>query len=175
MKRMGAIEEFVGLEVTGNRSERTISLSQQKYIKKLLTRFNVSTLTETKLPIPPKTKFRATTDLSEAVNSTICLQRVGSIMFLMLASRSDLAFASGVLARYNRNPNTSHLAAVRRVFECIASTQGFKLVLGGTTDCAGYVDAAWADDGDTGRSTCGYVFTVGRGAVSWSSQLQPSR
>lgn len=172
MKRMGELKLFVGLQITRDRAAKTISIGQQRYIDKLLDRFSTSNFKHINLPIPAKQHFQHATELDELVDPTFYLQHVGSIMFLMLASRPDLAFACALFSRYNRNPTTVHLAAVRRVLQYIASTRNFKLTLGGSTTITGYVDAAWADDRDTGRSSCGYVFTIGQGAVSWSSHLQ---
>jgi len=36
----------------------------------------------------------------------------------------------------------------------------------------GYIDADWGGDLDESRSTLGYVFTLGRGAISWCSKKQ---
>jgi hypothetical protein len=38
----------------------------------------------------------------------------------------------------------------------------------------GYADSDWAADRDTRRSTSGYIFNVGSGAISWSSKRQPT-
>ena len=38
----------------------------------------------------------------------------------------------------------------------------------------GYTDADWAGDQDTRRSTSGYVFGIGSGAISWQSKRQPT-
>lgn len=38
----------------------------------------------------------------------------------------------------------------------------------------GYTDADWAGDRDTRRSTLGFVFNIGSGAISWSSKRQPT-
>ena len=40
-------------------------------------------------------------------------------------------------------------------------------------ELVGYVDAAFGDDEGSGRSSCGYVFTLGGSAVSWASKRQP--
>ena len=37
----------------------------------------------------------------------------------------------------------------------------------------GYTDADWAGDRDTRRSTFGFLFNLGSGAISWSSKRQP--
>jgi hypothetical protein len=38
----------------------------------------------------------------------------------------------------------------------------------------GYTDADWAGDAATRRSTSGYIFNLGSGAISWSSKRQPT-
>jgi hypothetical protein len=38
----------------------------------------------------------------------------------------------------------------------------------------GYCDADWADDLEDKRSITGFVFTMGGGAISWSSKRQPT-
>ena len=38
----------------------------------------------------------------------------------------------------------------------------------------GYTDADWAGDRDTRRSTSGFVFNIGSGAISWCSKRQPT-
>ncbi|CAI7876551.1 unnamed protein product [Closterium sp. NIES-54] len=50
-------------------------------------------------------------------------------------------------------------------------TSGMGLVLGGKQPAAltGYLDSSWADDAESLRSTQGYCFSLGTGAVSWRS------
>ena len=38
----------------------------------------------------------------------------------------------------------------------------------------GFTDSDWAGDHETRRSTSGYVFNIGSGAISWSSKRQSS-
>jgi hypothetical protein len=38
----------------------------------------------------------------------------------------------------------------------------------------GYCDADWGGDLDTRRSTTGYMFFIGDGAISWNSKRQPT-
>ena len=43
---------------------------------------------------------------------------------------------------------------------------------GGNLKLRGYSDADWKGDLDESKSTSGYVFTLGEGAVSWCSRKQ---
>jgi hypothetical protein len=47
-------------------------------------------------------------------------------------------------------------------------------VRGSLKNLTGYTDSDWAGDTDTRRSTAGYIFNLGSGAISWSSKLQPT-
>jgi len=38
----------------------------------------------------------------------------------------------------------------------------------------GYTDANWADNVSDKRSTSGFMFSFGSGAISWSSKKQPT-
>ncbi|XP_075103700.1 secreted RxLR effector protein 161-like [Nicotiana tabacum] len=46
------------------------------------------------------------------------------------------------------------------------------LYSGFTSTLEGYNDANWISDSDETKSTSGYVFTVGGGAISWKSAKQ---
>jgi hypothetical protein len=44
----------------------------------------------------------------------------------------------------------------------------------GDQEIVGYTDSDWAGDKGTRKSTSGYLFKLGNGAVSWSSKRQPT-
>jgi len=93
-------------------------------------------------------------------------------MFLMLATRPDLDFCCGLLSRYSSAPTSTHYGLAKRILRYIRGTSSCGLTLGGNELVVGWSDAAFGDDLDTGRSTHCYIFTVGLGAVTWSSRLQ---
>ena len=96
----------------------------------------------------------------------------------MLATRPDLAYAIAALGRHAANPGPNHQHALERVFHYLRATSDHQLVLGHGTASAptlqGYADSNWASDVNDRKSTSGYVFTLGSGAVSWSSKKQPT-
>ena len=125
-------------------------------------------------PIEPNVKMCAHEgkDLEDA---TMYRQLVGSLIYLTL-TRPDISYAVGVMSRYMQNPKKPHLEAVRRILRYVKGTLGYGIMYKTGRDCklVGYCDADYAGDHDTRRSTTGYVFMLGSGAISWCSKRQPT-
>jgi hypothetical protein len=66
--------------------------------------------------------------------------------------------------------------AVKRIFRYLQGTLQMKLQFGATPskEVLGYYDANWGGDLEDRRSTTGFVFMIGGGAISWSSKQQPT-
>ena len=91
----------------------------------------------------------------------------------MLGTRPDIAYAVSKCSRYMAKPNNSCINAVKRIFRYLRTTIDYELVYeGDSTTLKGFTDASWGDDKETRRSTSGYVFSLGSGAISWSSKRQ---
>jgi hypothetical protein len=100
---------------------------------------------------------------------------VGSLMYVMVATRPDLAFAMSVVSQHMAKCGPKHWAAVKRVMRYLQGSLDAKLVLGGKSlALVGFCDADWAGDATDRRSTTGYVFMLGGGAISWNSKKQPT-
>ncbi|CAI7843549.1 unnamed protein product [Closterium sp. NIES-53] len=92
-------------------------------------------------------------------------------MYLMTCTRLDLAYPLSVLSRFvgPGRHRPVHWTDAVRVAKYLATTSGMGLVLGGTRpiELTGLCDSSYADDVETQRSTQGYCFILGAGAVSW--------
>ena len=102
---------------------------------------------------------------------------VGSLMYLMVCSRPDLAFSVGRLSRHLSAHTEVHHAAARQVLRYLKGTADQQIVYSRRADpgvLVGYTDSDHASDIATRRSTTGYVFCMSGGAVSWKSKLQPT-
>ena len=92
---------------------------------------------------------------------------IGSLMYVTVCSRLDIAHVVGVVSRYMSHPGIEHWNAVKWVIRYLRGTSSKCLHFGGsTTDLQGYVDSDLAGDNDTRRSTTCYVFTIGGVAMS---------
>nr|GEU47645.1 hypothetical protein [Tanacetum cinerariifolium] len=70
---------------------------------------------------------------------------VGSLMFVMICTRPDIAYAVGVVSRYMEKPSREHWEAVKRIFRCIKGTSDVALCFGESDLIVkGYVDSDYA-------------------------------
>ncbi|MCO5573090.1 hypothetical protein L7F22_026855 [Adiantum nelumboides] len=98
---------------------------------------------------------------------------VASLMYAMVSTRPDIAFAVGVVSRYMANSGRKHWDAMKHVFRYLKGSASKCLRFGNNdTSIVGYTDLDYAGCVDTRRSTSGYVFLFAGAAVSWRSCLQ---
>ena len=97
-------------------------------------------------------------------------QAIGSLMYVMNYTRPDIAYAVSKLSRYTSNPGPDHWKAIVRVLRYLKYTQNYGLHYSKyLAVLEGYYDANWISDTKDSKSTSGYLFTLGGGAVSWKS------
>jgi hypothetical protein len=74
-------------------------------------------------------------------------------------------------------PTEMHVAAIKRIMRYLKGTLSlgimYKKVSGDVLQLNGWTDSDYAGDLDDRKSTSGYLFMLGGGAVSWSSKKQP--
>ena len=181
LRRLGSIEFLLGVKVERDRPNHTLHLSQSQYILDMLERYGFSSCSPVSTPLNPGTVL--TQDQSpqtpaevEEMRSVPYISAVGSLLYLAIATRPDIAYTVGVLARFNTNPGRAHWAAVKHLFRYLKGTLHYKLTYSPSSTSkdlfVGYSDADHGGDKDSGRSTGAYVIKMGTGAISWKSKLQ---
>jgi len=70
---------------------------------------------------------------------------VGSLMYAMIGTRPDIAYAVGATSSYNANPGEMHWKAVKRIIRYLKGTKSLELQYGQKAkDIHGYSNADWA-------------------------------
>ena len=92
---------------------------------------------------------------------------VGSLMYVMLCTRPDICFAVGMVSRYQSDLDEEHWTTVKHIFKYLRRTRDYMLVYQDESlEPIGYTDSDFQSDIDSRKSTSGYVFTFGSGAIS---------
>ena len=104
---------------------------------------------------------------------TLYQSLVGSLLYLAVNARPDIAVSTAILGRKFKDPTEKDWTAAKRVLRYLKGTIAYKLCLGQSCDdkLVGYSDADWAGDQESRKSTSGNVFLFG-GPISWTSRRQ---
>ncbi|KAL5863382.1 hypothetical protein ACOSQ3_000896 [Xanthoceras sorbifolium] len=178
MKDLGPAKQILGMRITRNRQNRRIWLSQERYVEKVLERFNMSKAKSVSSPLASHFKLNASqcpsskeekSEMSKVPYASV----VGSLMYAMVCTRPDIAHAVGVVSRFLSNPGKEHWTAVKWILRYLRGTSSHCLCFGNCKPVLeGYTDSDMAGDMDTRKSISGYLITFAGGAVSWQSRLQ---
>ncbi|XP_057999402.1 secreted RxLR effector protein 161-like [Hevea brasiliensis] len=123
---------------------------------------------------PAKTGLKLVKDFQgRRVENTLHKQIMGSLMYLT-ATRPDIMHAVSLISRFMECPKEMHLLDAKRILRYLQGTAdyGIKYKNGEKSELFGFTDSDYAGDLDDRKSTSGYVFMMGFGAVSWSSKKQ---
>jgi len=171
MKDLREAKVILGLEIRRDKALGTLKLSQGKYAGQVQEKFGMAECN------PIGTPLEVGLQLVKAEESDDALpyrEAVGSVMYLMVGTRPDLAFAVGKLSRFVSCYGKEHWAAIKRVLRYVKRSMDKWLVFDKNSSCVlqGFSDADWAGDHETRRSTKGFTFIFGGAAVSRGSKLQ---
>ena len=161
MKELGVAKKILGMEICRDRQAGKLFLSQQRYIKKVLDRFNMNDCKPVSTPLAAH--FKLSSDLCpytkedmEYMSYVPYANAIGSLMYAMICTRPDLAYVVSMVSRYMHNPGKKHWNAVKWIFRYLKGTSHVGLVfdkkMATTDNVVGYVDSDYAGDLDRRRS-----------------------
>ena len=95
------------MEIERKRDEKTVSLTQKKSTGAILRRFGMDQAREKSVPLGQETKL---TREGKPLNTEEYPYRelFGSLLYLSVCTRADIAYSVGVLSRFMSNPTTAH-------------------------------------------------------------------
>lgn len=177
IKDLGEAAYILGIRIDRDRPKRLIGLSQSTYIDKILKRFRMQDSKRGALPMQhgislSKSQCPTTLDEVKRMSGIRYASAIGSIMYAMLCTRPDVAYALSMTSRYQHNPGECHWTAVKNILKYLRRIKDMFLVYGGLDEelsvkC--YTDASFQTDRDDSRSQSGYA--VNRGAIAVVTRL----
>ena len=124
-------------------------------------------------PLPSGYVPTPNTDPVDAALRTKYQQVIGSLLYLMLGTRPDIAYAVTRMSQFAANPSKEHLDKSLYIFRYLAGTQDYTLEYGRKEEgLIAYADADWGSETTSRRSTSGFMIKLGGAAVSWTSKAQ---
>ena len=190
INELGHAEWILGMKV--QQLSNAITLDQSKYLADMLQRFGEyvdNNRRDPTTPLPAALKLKKPAEGHKPDQTLPYRELIGSLLYLAIGTRPDIAYSIGVLSRYVAYYDMEHWEAALHVLRYLRGTanHGLRYVKRSqptteltdnlrsqlTKSLYGFVDADFATDPETSKSVSGQVFMTSGGAVSWRSKQQP--
>lgn len=167
IKDLGEVKYFLGLNI--ERTKGQIKINQKPYINNLLRKFNMSQCKTVTTPIEANCKLN---NVSQELPNVPYQSLIGSLMYLAVNSRPDIAYVISYLSQFNTKFTSEHWKAAKRVLQYLKGTIDYSLIYrNDDKKIVGYADADWANGADR-KSYSGFVFMLSEGPISWEAKKQ---
>jgi hypothetical protein len=174
IKDLGDLSQLLGIHITRDRSARTISLDQSKYMRDILDKYGMTDSKPSSLPMDPGFLAGLTHMTSPpltGVAKDVYPSLMDTLLYAAVCTCPDVSTALSIFGSVQASPTDAHLHALKKILRYIHVTIDMRLTLGGGTDHSlqliGFADIDWANDSSTRKSRSGYLFTLGRGPISY--------
>src|ERR1700691_3892667 len=152
LRDLGPTTQLLGLEIHRDRPNHLLSISQTQYISNLIHGHGLGDSKPVSTPSNPGT--RLSTSMCPQNNSEASemhqhpyISVVGCLMYLAVATRPDIAYSAGVLARFNSNSGLAHWQAAKHVLRYLKGTMDYKPVYQPSTSPEPFITYSDADHG----------------------------
>lgn len=174
IRNLGDPKQFLGMEIERDREHKTLKITQKRLTLELLKEHDMLDSRKTSVPMNTSLKLERVGEPLDTAKYEYN-KLIGSMLYLAVCTRPDIAYSVGALARYASEPTEEHWTAATGVLKYLNGTKDGGITFGSkATDLLGYCDADFGGDIDTRRSTTAFVYIFNGGAICWSSRLQPT-
>ena len=152
MKDLGQAQQILGMRIIRDRKNRRLWLSHERYIEKVLNRFNMNDAKPVGTPLAAH--FKLSIDLcpcndkeKEEMRKISYASAIGSLMYAMVCTRPDIAHSVGVVSRFLANLGKQHWQAVKWILRYLKGTSHYCLCFGNPNIVLeGFTDANMVGD-----------------------------
>lgn len=183
----GDADWLLGIALSRDRVNHTITLSQSLYVKNVLQRFGpyLDSSNARNFDVPAMSElseFNASqcpTEGSEeyrrmAAHRHVYMQMIGALIWLSSCTLPHLCVATNILSRFSISPSEKQFAALLRVFLYLQKHPDETLTLGGTGPNAEVIQIITDASHEDGPSLSGVLVIMGTVLINWICRRQKS-
>lgn len=172
-------EYYLGIEIEHDLIEKKIRIHQSAYTRNILRRFEMDESKGMSTPSDANTVLHRNEDKNGTAMEAAEVpyrQIIGSLMYLAVGTRPDIAFVVSNLSQFLSNPSMEHWKAAKRVLRYLQGTIELGIIYDGKYEqpnkLIAYSDADFATCIDTRKSISGVLLILNKGPVIWSARKQ---
>lgn len=173
--KVSRLSMFLGIQLNRT-TDGSIVARQTLYTRKILEKFNMELAHPVSIPADnyQNVSMLKTTKKDETLLNVPFREAVGSLLFLSMVTRPDIAFAVNAVSQHCNNYQRPHWEAVKRIIKYLKGTLdfGIKFESGKGTRLVGFADADFAGESITRKSTSGWLLKLNDCPIIWGSRKQ---
>ncbi len=172
MKDLEKLRYFLDIEVI--QSLKGIWLLQRQYALNKLSKYGMTSYKPISIALEQNVKLSA--NEGNLVEDTTMYRHIVASLIYMTITRPDLSYVVGVVNQFMQTPQKPHLDVVKHILRYIKHILQCRIFYEAKSwlQVHGYMDADWVGNVSNKRSTNGFMFYFGSGAISWSNKKQPT-
>lgn len=173
-KDLGEARFFLGMKLDRDFVKGTLKLSQTRHIDDLLKVFGQEQAYPLGVPIDNSLDITPTGS-PQYTHVQRYMSLVGSLNYIAMCTRPDIAYATSLLCRCMSNPTQNHFKIAIRVLRYLKGTKDYGLVFGNNiaenigNQMVAYSDSSFAPKEDS-IPQYGYAFMFNGATVDWASR-----
>lgn len=169
---LGEVSFYLGIKIEKG-IDRYYCLSQEQYISKII---KDAVLENSKVSaIPMDVGYVKEDDNTELLpNNQKYRHLIGSLLYLAINTRPDIATAVSILSRKVNTPSNRDWIELKRLIRYLKGTKSMKLYLKCENEKGlyGFADADWAQNKSDRKSNSGFIFKYNGSPISWCCRKQ---
>ena len=169
---LGDVSEFLRMRI--KRVGREIHIDQVDYLQKVLERCGMENAKSAPTPLPEGYIPKPNVEVADPALRKRFQTVIGSLLYLMIGTRPDIAFAVTKLSQYASNPSQDHMNKALYICRYLVGTSKYSLIYDGASGqgLVAFSDSDWASDNVSRRSQTGFFQKMANGIIGWTSRAQ---
>ena len=107
------IKWFLGFEIKRDRDARTLAINQRAYIEGMVQKFGMAQAKPVSMPMEPRVQFSvdqcpSSSNQVARMHGVPYIQAIGSVLWPVVVSWPDAAYAVGVMSQFMQNLGPAH-------------------------------------------------------------------
>lgn len=132
LRHLGLTTGLLGVVVTCDHANRKLWIDQRAYAIEVLSQFNMLDCKAVTTPLEQSVRLSkadalATPEDVEAMRNVPYVQATGALLYLAMCICPDIAFAVGVLCRFNACPGPKHWRAIKHLMQYICGILDYRI------------------------------------------------
>jgi hypothetical protein len=143
---LGNVQEFLHMHIVKLKGH--IKIDQVDYLHKVLQHFKLLNAKSPPTLLPEGYQPKPNNSVADPKLCSKFQQVIGSLLYIMIGTQPDIAYAVTKLLQFTANPNQDHLDRVLYICRYLLGTSKYALVYDGKSDqgLVRFADSDWASD-----------------------------